>query len=110
MPNCNGHRYQQHVFLYTWVKWSAKQKVKDMTIDTFTNMNIYQRADAVSKSTPIASREFNDQLIMLFSLSDFFIEVTYDIRQEYICAIHAFKAINLLTPYLEVIDISEIRP
>jgi hypothetical protein len=81
-----------------------------ITISTFISMNIYQRADAVSKSTPIASREINDYLIMLFSLNDFFIEVTYDFKQEYICAIHAFKTIHLLSPYLDQIDIGDIRP
>lgn len=47
--------------------------------------------------------------ILLYKLEDFFIEVFYDFKNNRIVIVRPFNSTDLLEPYLEKIDISDIE-
>lgn len=79
-----------------------------MSVFDFINLNIDERANAILKGTLIANRSTTDQMMMLFTLEDFFVEVTYDLKYNLVTKIKPFQSIRRLSPYLDCIDISDI--
>lgn len=79
-----------------------------MNVYQFINLNIDERANAILKGTLIANRSTPEQMMLLFNLEDFFVEVTYDLKYNCVIRIKPFQTLRRLTPYLDCIDISDI--
>jgi hypothetical protein len=59
-------------------------------------------------ATYLMSRVFEGLTISLYQLDDFFIEVYCDPELNYIQKISAFKSIECLDPYLDLIDLNRL--
>jgi hypothetical protein len=56
----------------------------------------------------LASRDTEENCILLFQLGDFYVEIYFDKNCDEIIHSRSFKEIDELNPYLERIDISNI--
>lgn len=79
-----------------------------MSVFEFINLSLDERANAILKGTLIANRYTTEQMMLLFTLEDFFVEVTYDLTDNQVTRIKPFQSSRRLAPYLDSIDISEI--
>lgn len=56
----------------------------------------------------LASRDTEDNCILLFQLNDFYVEIYFDKQCDEIVHCRTFQDIDELTPYIEQIDISHL--
>jgi hypothetical protein len=71
-----------------------------LTLDEFNRLNEPEQTEAVCKGTFLADREENGLIIRLYSLSNYFVEVSFDPNANKILCLRAFDKLNQLTPYL----------
>ena len=80
-----------------------------MTLYDFIKLNQYEQANAVWDCRFIADRNEGDSNVLLYSLGDFFVEVTYQGDLNKITLIKPFKTRRLLEPYWESVSLQEIE-
>jgi dienelactone hydrolase len=77
-----------------------------MTINEFLQLDLNVRAEIAWHGTFIADRTEDQTNIQLYYLTDFFAEISYNLIDEEIITINAFRNPELLNKYSEKIDIS----
>ena len=76
-----------------------------MTLEEFNQLNYEGRLNAAQKAVCIAGREENKFKILLFQLNDFYIEVYYNAKLNFISQLIPFRSTDYLEPYLQKISI-----
>lgn len=80
-----------------------------MTLHTFLLHDHEQRAAFVRvKGAFLALRKSGAYTICLFSIDTFFAEVWYRLADQEVEMVRAFKSLELLEPYLEMVELSEL--
>ncbi|HEX8314923.1 MAG TPA: hypothetical protein VF610_00165 [Segetibacter sp.] len=76
-----------------------------MTLEEFDQLNYEGRLDATQKAVCIAGREENKFKVLLFQLNDFYIEVYYNAKLNFISQLIPFRSTDNLEPYLQKISL-----
>jgi hypothetical protein len=76
-----------------------------MTLEQFNELNYEGQLRATQKAVCIAGREVNKFKVLLFQLNDFYIEVYYNARLNFISQLIPFRSTDHLQPYLEKIQL-----
>jgi hypothetical protein len=71
-----------------------------LTILDFNSLTDDEKAESVWQGTFLGDRPENDQIVQLYSLGSFYVEVTYIPATNRINGFHAFTNTQLLVPYL----------
>lgn len=76
-----------------------------MTLEEFNQLNYEGRLRATQKAVCIAGREENKFKVLLFQLNDFYIEVYYNAKLNFISQLVPFRSTDFLEPYLQKMSI-----
>lgn len=77
-----------------------------MTLYEFNALTVDKKANAVWNGTFIMNRQQSETKYALYSISDFFVEVSYDCVKNEITSFRSFKTKRLLDDYLREIEIT----
>ena len=77
-----------------------------MTLYEFNSLSDNEKAQAIWAGAFLLSRDAADLKYSLYSIHDFFVEVTYDPTKNKIVKFQSFKTKRLLEAYLHEIDIN----
>lgn len=71
-----------------------------LTIHDFNSLTQDEKAEAIWQGTFLGDRPEGDQMVLLYSLGSFYVEVSYSTAANRISTFHAFTNTQLLAPYL----------
>jgi hypothetical protein len=77
-----------------------------MLLDDFLALDYKGKMQATNGAVCISGRSDNQHMILLYQLNNFYIEVYYHKKYNYISDFHAFEDTDQLEPYLRKIEIS----
>ena len=79
-----------------------------ITLDDFQTLPFDEKCDCITVFADyIVYRVEKERKFYLYYLENYFVEVSYSPTKREVLGIHAFKNMNLATPYLRDIDISD---
>lgn len=80
-----------------------------MTLSEYNRLDQVEQFEALyNYGIHIADRADNDYCIILFQLHNFYVELFFHIEQNALKKLRSFSNIDLIKPYLEQIDLSEL--
>ncbi|HJP62604.1 MAG TPA: hypothetical protein VJ844_04140 [Mucilaginibacter sp.] len=77
-----------------------------LTLYDFQTLNDNEKAEAVWQGSFLGDRQENGQMIQLYSLASFYVEVSYSPTDNRITGFEAFTNTQRLVPYLAQIKFS----
>ena len=80
-----------------------------MTLYEFNYLDEQEQIEAIWDAVEIGKRKDDVYEYNLYQIGSFYAELKYNIERKFIRSIKSFKTTDLLTPYLDDIDISEIK-
>jgi hypothetical protein len=79
-----------------------------MTIHEFITLDVYEKAETAWAGTHIADRIDRGDIVQLFLLDNFFVEIFFNHFDNEVITVIPFTSSRLLEPYCEEIDISSL--
>jgi hypothetical protein len=79
-----------------------------MKLNDFFKLSLDKQVETASKGDFLGERESKPYLIFLFNVGNFYAEVFYDELRNKIVRVKPFKAIRVLEPYLDQLDIEQL--
>ena len=79
-----------------------------MTIREYMYLDLFEKAEIAWGGTFIADRKDRNDIVQLYLLGDFFVEVYYNLVDDEIITVVPVASPKLLEPYYEQIDISSL--
>jgi hypothetical protein len=79
-----------------------------MKLNDFFKLSIDEQVETASKGDFLGEREAKPYLIFLFNVGNFYAEVFYDELKNKIIRVKPFKAVRILEPYLDQVDIEQL--
>ena len=80
-----------------------------MTLWEYNDLDQAEQFEALyDNGIHIADRADNDYCIILFQLDSFYVELYFHIEQNALKRLRCFSNVDLIAPYLEHIDLSEL--
>ncbi|MFL5742313.1 MAG: hypothetical protein ACJ75B_18960 [Flavisolibacter sp.] len=82
-----------------------------MTISEFSHMDEANQAQAlIERGVFLAERLYKNFIIFLYQVDNFYVEIYHNLRFNVIQGMISFEDEEVLQPYLESIDISQLCP
>lgn len=83
--------------------------LEDITIKEFISLNEWEQGDALWEYGELVGHRIeNDHSILLYQISNFYVEVKYNNEANFIAELFPFENTDLLEPYLRQIDLKGI--
>ncbi|MBC8054634.1 MAG: hypothetical protein H7Y13_16365 [Sphingobacteriaceae bacterium] len=79
-----------------------------MKLNDFFKLSVDEQVETVSKGDFLGEREAKPYLIFLFNIENFYAEIFYDELKNKITRVKPFKAVRILEPYLEKVNIEKL--
>ncbi|HCN83821.1 MAG TPA: hypothetical protein DIT07_09395 [Sphingobacteriaceae bacterium] len=79
-----------------------------MTIHEFIQLDVYEKAEVAWTGIFIADRMDKGDIVQLYLLDDFFVEIFYNLFDNEIITVRSFTNSHFLEAYCERIDISSV--
>jgi hypothetical protein len=79
-----------------------------MTIQEFIQLDVYEKAEVAWTGNFIADRMDNADIVQLYILENFFVEIFYNLFDNEIITVRPFTNVHFLEAYCEHIDISDL--
>jgi hypothetical protein len=80
-----------------------------MRLIDFIKLSLTERAFLVQQGMLIAGRQHSNQKMLLYWLNDFYVEVTYDCKEQIITRLRPFNNTRLLEPYIDDISLTDLN-
>lgn len=80
-----------------------------MTYTEYQSLDEAEQLNIVIGSQSIATREENEHIVLLSMVSDFFVEVYFDMEKTQVAAIRPIKSFSKLEPYWKSVSIDQIK-
>ncbi len=82
--------------------------MQTMKLNDFFKLSIDEQVETAAKGDFLGEREARPYLIFLFNVGNFYTEVFYDEIKNKIIRVKPFKAVRVLEPYLDQVNIEQL--
>ena len=84
--------------------------LRDITLYEFNSLNDNEKHEAMMEYSTLVGDRFESQFkILLYQFDNFYVELFYNSQDNVIVRFRSFIAQELLTPYLNQIDLKELN-